>query len=913
MKRSRIVNFLAGLAVGVSIMTPVQAVPYTSPLYPFSIDDVQGGFNGSTFGTTGAVQDTSILCDAPGSSASCPSEVKPIVNPKMPQGAGTSSALYPVDSEFGFYVVDFLGGAQKIRDNDYMEGFVGNITADFPTSAEINGEMVQYNPPIQGGIAVSNASTDTYKAKTPLGSWCRGLGGNSVKCETEHYSVLEHVLSCHEVIPYFFADPVSGTQAMLPTQPFPVDFGTTDCALKGLDDVMFVLQNDVPTIRLTDATVGVQMDANDKTVLSDDIALSTDYAVRLKDDGKANYTWGGMVKLPNDIRIYKRLALPEEWKVAGANYAVTAAKLVIRHTITNNPNDQLRPEDIENEAATGRKPSYQVTSAGDGDVWKSTVDCFEGDGDFIETDDGATDPVPIEAGTVLKNGPFSFTDYSVENDLYAFSGDLVNGFTNAYYTTINRDPFEWSYVADPASTTQNFVGSWLQNDALGVLVTGPRWRLRPNKFGQDLPGLEIPLIECSEPPFEKGNIKYGVGVQTITEINLLDWDEDKRGPSPLATTRGWVDVTQNGAADVAQIVNGVDVSDNGLPMTEDLDLAVYIKGDKKPVAIYDAQLVLDWDDQALVLVDVPGVVGFEETVAVATLETASLVANVSYENSDTVVEGLVISQDPAACFACVTVDSSVDIVVSLGTALVTIDVPDVTGLPQADAQAAILAAELTVGDVTSAYSDTVDAGDVISQDPLACTECAAVGAPVDLVVSLGPAPTLVDVPNVTGLPQAEAETAINNAGLTVGNITEDNSAVVAAGNVISQDPAACIECAAADAPVDLVISLGAEILSDVTITRLDVTTTTTTGRTVRISVSITNSVSADPSGPLTIGLTGSDGSLFKKELSNINPGESKRVSFSWTAPATAQTVNWQASVTISGVVVDTATASTTVQ
>ena len=912
MKRSRIVNFLAGLAVGISIMTPVQAVQYTSPLYPFSIDDVQGGFNGSTFGTTGAVQDNSILCNAPGSSASCPSGVQPIGNPKMPQGAGTSPTLYPVDSEFGFYVVDFLGGAQKIRDNDYMEGFVGNITADYPTSAEINGEMVQYNPPIQGGIAISNASTDTYKAKTPLGSWCRGLGGNSVKCETEHYSVLEHVLSCHEVIPYFFADPVSGAQAILPTEAFPVDFGTTDCAQKGLDNVMFILENDVPTTRLTDATVGVQMEANDKTVLSDDIAVSTDYAVRLKADGKANYTWGGMVKLPNDIRIYKRLALPDEWKVAGANYAVTAAKLVVRHTITNNPNDQLRPEDIENEAATGRKPSYEVTSTAGGDVWKSTIDCFEGDGDFIETDDGASDPVPIDAGTVLKNGPFSFADYDVENDLYAFSSDLVNGFTNAYYTTINRDPFEWSYVADPNAPVQNFVGSWLQNDALGELVTGPRWRLRPNKFGQDLPGLEIPLIECSEPPFEKNNIKYGVGVQTITEINLLDWDEVNNGPSPLATSRGWVDVTQNGAADVAQIVNGVAVTDNGLPMTEDLDLAVYIKGDKKPVAIYDAQLVLEWDDQALVLVDVPGVVGFEETVAIATLEAASLVANVSYNYSE-VAEGLVFEQDPTACFACVTIDSSVDIVVSLGPSQVTIDVPNVTGLPRADAEAAIDAADLTVGDVTSAYSDSVTAGNVISQDPAACTECAAVGAPVDLVVSLGPAPALVDVPNVTGLPRAEAETAINNAGLTVGSITEDNSAVVAAGNVISQDPSACSECVDADSPVDLVISLGAAILSDVTIKRMDIPATVSTGRSVRVTVSITNSITAAPSGPLTLGLAGSDGSVFKKDFPNLDPGESRRALFTWTAPGTAQTVNWQASVTISGVIVDTATASTTVR
>ncbi len=220
---------------------------------------------------------------------------------------------------------------------------------------------------------------------------------------------------------------------------------------------------------------------------------------------------------------------------------------------------------------------------------------------------------------------------------------------------------------------------------------------------------------------------------------------------------------------------------------------------------------------------------------------------------------------------------------------------------------------LTVGTVTQAYSDIVAEGLVISQDPLACTECAAVGAPVDLVVSLGEAPAMVDVPNVTGLPQAEAETAIDNAGLTVGAVTQDYSGVVAAGNVISQDPAACSECADAGASVDLVVSLGPEILSDVTIKRMDIPATVSTGRSVRVTVSITNSITAAPSGPLTLGLAGSDGSVFKKDYPNLDPGESRRALFTWSAPDTAQTVSWEASVTISGVVVDTAEASTTVQ
>ena len=65
------------------------------------------------------------------------------------------------------------------------------------------------------GIQVSNAPTLKYKVKPPLGTWCQGLGGTPVKCETEHYTTMEHVLSCHETIPYSFADPVTGEQAIL--------------------------------------------------------------------------------------------------------------------------------------------------------------------------------------------------------------------------------------------------------------------------------------------------------------------------------------------------------------------------------------------------------------------------------------------------------------------------------------------------------------------------------------------------------------------------------------------------------------------------------------------------------------------------------------------------------------------------
>jgi hypothetical protein len=507
-----------------------------------------------------------------------------------------------------------------------MEGFVGNIVEEG----------------VQIGIQVSNAPTLKYKVKPPLGTWCQGLGGTSVKCETEHYTVMEHVLSCYETIPYAFANPEDGTQAILST---PDGSLTFDCANAPLDDNTLVLVGGEPTVRLTDATPcedvddpeGCQMFPNDKTDMQNNIALGTDYSVQLKDDGKPLYGWGGIHKRPNDIRMYARLTLPPAWKEPDANFVVTKAELVMNHWITNNPNDQLRPEDLENEAATGRKPSYRIegTPGTSDEVWKSTIPCYEGDGDLIDTEEGSVDPHFIGVGTYLKNTPFALDPLATPGDLpeddpYAFSSDLPGGFTNAFYTTINRDPFEWSYDANPDPLIQDFVGSALPDDTLGTLVSGPRWRLKPNKFGQDLPGLEIPLIECSQPPFKSDNIKYVVGTPVTTVINLLDWD-DSEGPSPLATSKGWVDVTANEFVTVVDEINGIPITSNGLPMSNDFDLAVYVKGDSKSTAVYNAKLVIEYGgevpeepvdfDLALSVLDVPARVLLGETADVSVVVT----------------------------------------------------------------------------------------------------------------------------------------------------------------------------------------------------------------------------------------------------------------------------------------------------
>ncbi|MDT3780006.1 PASTA domain-containing protein, partial [Nitrospira sp. MA-1] len=144
-------------------------------------------------------------------------------------------------------------------------------------------------------------------------------------------------------------------------------------------------------------------------------------------------------------------------------------------------------------------------------------------------------------------------------------------------------------------------------------------------------------------------------------------------------------------------------------------------------------------------------------------------------------------------------DSAVNLVVSTGPA-----VPNVVGKTQAAAQTAITTAGLKLGTVNSTNSPTVPIGRIISQTPAPGTRVAA-GSVVNLVVSLG-----IAVPKVVGLPQAAAQSAISGAGLTVGTVTTANSATVAIGSIISQNPTAGSNVAAGSV-VDLVVSLGAQI------------------------------------------------------------------------------------------------------
>ena len=131
-----------------------------------------------------------------------------------------------------------------------------------------------------------------------------------------------------------------------------------------------------------------------------------------------------------------------------------------------------------------------------------------------------------------------------------------------------------------------------------------------------------------------------------------------------------------------------------------------------------------------------------------------------------------------------------------------VDVPDLSGKTQADATAALLSMNLAAGTVTTEASATVASGLVISQVPGAHS-LVVPGSSVDMVISSGS--SSVTVPNVVGLAQSAATSALQAVNLSVGSITEQSSTTVAAGHVISQSPAAN-STVAPNSAVNLVVS-----------------------------------------------------------------------------------------------------------
>ncbi len=134
-------------------------------------------------------------------------------------------------------------------------------------------------------------------------------------------------------------------------------------------------------------------------------------------------------------------------------------------------------------------------------------------------------------------------------------------------------------------------------------------------------------------------------------------------------------------------------------------------------------------------VTVPDVVGMTEAEAKVALDTEGFAMQKQLQESATVEKGKVISQNPLGATTAAK-GSQVTVVISSGTNVEQIQMPDFAGKTEEEAKVIIGEEGLSIGTVAEEESDTVEKGKVISQTP-AAGGMVDKGTAVDLKVSLG--------------------------------------------------------------------------------------------------------------------------------------------------------------------------------
>jgi serine/threonine-protein kinase len=192
-------------------------------------------------------------------------------------------------------------------------------------------------------------------------------------------------------------------------------------------------------------------------------------------------------------------------------------------------------------------------------------------------------------------------------------------------------------------------------------------------------------------------------------------------------------------------------------------------------------------------VRVPDVAGKLEETAISELTAVGLTVRTYYAPDDKAPAGVVVGQEPAAG-SQVAISSTVAILVSQGSQPEppqpsTVEVPDVTGVTEADATKALSDAGLQAQS-TPVYSDDVPEGSVVEQFPTAGTEV-VVGTAVAIGVSAGPEDANgAEVPDVVGMTADKAIAAIEAAGLEAMALRSDTPDGGDADTVFAQIPGA---------------------------------------------------------------------------------------------------------------------------
>jgi eukaryotic-like serine/threonine-protein kinase len=180
---------------------------------------------------------------------------------------------------------------------------------------------------------------------------------------------------------------------------------------------------------------------------------------------------------------------------------------------------------------------------------------------------------------------------------------------------------------------------------------------------------------------------------------------------------------------------------------------------------------------------VPDVIGRESATATQILQNRGFEVDIVNVENPQVERNTVAAQDPRPNTQAPE-GSTVTINVSTGPGEAT--VPTVAGLPTDEAEAQLADAGFETR-VERQFSNRVERGRVIGTRPEAGSVVER-GTAVVLLVSRGV--EQVAVPDVVGASEDDARAALEDAGLSAGNVTEQENADEEPGTVLEQDPAA---------------------------------------------------------------------------------------------------------------------------
>ncbi len=190
-----------------------------------------------------------------------------------------------------------------------------------------------------------------------------------------------------------------------------------------------------------------------------------------------------------------------------------------------------------------------------------------------------------------------------------------------------------------------------------------------------------------------------------------------------------------------------------------------------------------------------------------------------------------------------------------------VEVPDVTGQTLDQAKSAIQSAGFKVGNVQQTYSDKVDSGKVISQDPAGKSKKAK-GTSVNLTVSQGTQE--IEVPDLTGKTADEAKKLLQANGLKYKAGTAEYSDSVEKDHVVRQDVSAGSKVAK-DTVVTYYLSLGSEGSTVPDVTGQSRSAATTTLNNAGFYVTVDEQYSDTVSEGVVISQTPTSGSKLKAD------------------------------------------------